>query len=136
MNPRDRDGDVLQYYRLINPSTEQPATGRRTQRRRRNIIIGAVAAAIAVSAAVIVIATTSGSSSRSGLIINGCNIGPDAQCPGADLHGANLAGADLHGANLAGANLAGVDVNSSGIIGTPSALPAGWVLVGGVLRQG
>ena len=117
---------MLQYYRLINPSTEQPATGRRTQRRRRNIIIGAVAAAIAVSAAVIVIATTSGSSSRSGLIINGCNIGPDAQCPGADLHGANLAGA----------NLAGVDVNSSGIIGTPSALPAGWVLVGGVLRQG
>ena len=125
MNPRDRDGGVLQYCRLMIPTTEQPATARRTQR-RRNVIIGATAAAIAVGAAVIVIATTSGSGSRSGTLVGTCDIGPGAQCPGANLTGANLAGA----------NLAGVDVNSSGIIGTPSALPAGWVLVGGVLRQG
>ena len=70
------------------PIAEQPATTRRTQR-RRNLIIAAGAAVIAVTAAVIVIATTSGSSSRAGVLVGTCNIGPGAQCPNADLRGAD-----------------------------------------------
>ncbi|CAB4822918.1 MAG: hypothetical protein F2737_11370 [Actinobacteria bacterium] len=64
------------------PTTEQPATARRTQRRRRNIIISAAAAIIAVTGAVIVIATTTGSGSRSGTLVNGCDTGIYRQCPG------------------------------------------------------
>jgi uncharacterized protein YjbI with pentapeptide repeats len=50
---------------------------------------------------------------------------------GANLSGANLSGANLSGANLSGANLMGV--LASGIIGTPAALPDGWVCTGGYL---
>lgn len=51
--------------------------------------------------------------------------------PGANLSGANLSGVDLTGADLTGASLNGV--RSGGIVGTPSALPTNWILVGGYL---
>lgn len=38
-------------------------------------------------------------------------------CPGCDLHGANLKRADLHGANLKGANLAGADLHAANLEG-------------------
>ena len=103
-------------------STEQPITGRRTQR-RRNLIIGAAAAVIAVTATVIVIATTSGSSSRFGALVGSCNIGPGAQCPGANLSFANLTSADLSFANLTsadltGANFYGADLYRANLTGT------------------
>jgi len=79
-------------------------------------------------------------------IVAGYLIGPGANLALANLTGANLSGATLTGANLryavlTGANLAGTDlsgtdltgVKSGGITGTPSALPAGWNLVGGYL---
>jgi uncharacterized protein YjbI with pentapeptide repeats len=50
---------------------------------------------------------------------------------GANLSDANLMGSDLTDANLSDANLTGVI--SGGIIGTPSALPPGWVLTKGYL---
>ncbi len=37
--------------------------------------------------------------------VNGCQIGPGAYCPGANLHGADLVNANLAGAHLPGANL-------------------------------
>ena len=60
---------------------------------------------------------------------------------GANLTGANLTNAYLTGANLTGvtltnATLTGADLTastSSGIIGTPTALPTGWSLVNGEL---
>lgn len=54
----------------------------------------------------------------------------------ADLHNASFGWANLSGANLGGANLASSSlswVRSGGIAGTPSALPAGWVLFSGTL---
>ena len=61
--------------------------------------------------------------------------------PGAALRRANLSGADLEGANLAGAELGETTlseatltaVRSGDITGTPSALPASWILTGGYL---
>ena len=58
-----------------------------------------------------------------------------------NLSGANLTGATLTGANLTGATLAGADlegatltsVQSGGITGTPSHLPANWQLIDGYL---
>jgi uncharacterized protein YjbI with pentapeptide repeats len=58
-----------------------------------------------------------------------------------DLTGANLSGAYLTGANFTGATVTNANLNvadmtgetSSGLIGTPSALPTGWSLIGGVL---
>jgi uncharacterized protein YjbI with pentapeptide repeats len=49
----------------------------------------------------------------------------------ADLQGVNLTDANLTGTDLSGANLTGVV--SSGIIGSPSHLPTGWILVNGFL---
>jgi hypothetical protein len=43
-------------------------------------------------------------------IVNGYQIGPDANLFGADLRGANLGGAKLEGANLEGANLEGANL--------------------------
>ncbi|MGA8724989.1 MAG: pentapeptide repeat-containing protein, partial [Acidimicrobiales bacterium] len=71
--------------------------------------------------------------------------------PGADLVVANLSGLDLAGLDLAGANLSSANLNSAnldsadlsgatlagvlagGIVGTPSALPPNWTLIGGWL---
>lgn len=61
--------------------------------------------------------------------------------PGADLSGLDLSGTDLTGCDLSGVNLDGTDltgtrlngVRSGGVTGTPSALPAGWVLRSGWL---
>ncbi len=74
-------------------------------------------------------------------LVDGYLVGPLANLTGANLTDANLSSADLGyaaltDANLSGANLSGVDLNrviSGGIIGTPSALPAGWLLVDGYL---
>ena len=55
-----------------------------------------------------------------------------------DLSGANLSGADLTSANLNATYLTDVDltnVKSGSISGTPSTLPAGWSLAGGVLHR-
>jgi len=51
--------------------------------------------------------------------------------PGANLNSANLANANLTRVNLTGATMIGVQ--SGGIVGTPSALPAGWAVVSGYL---
>jgi uncharacterized protein YjbI with pentapeptide repeats len=64
-----------------------------------------------------------------------------ADLSGADLTSTELTGADLYGANLTNSNLSGADLSgttlaglfSGGIIGTPSALPSGWILMGGYL---
>ena len=69
------------------------------------------------------------------------NISPDADLTEVDLTGADLTGKDLSYAtfyrtNLTGADLTGADlrgVRSDGIVGTPKALPAGWVLANGYL---
>jgi uncharacterized protein YjbI with pentapeptide repeats len=74
------------------------------------------------------------------------NFGPSASLQGCDLANVNLTNvnlsyaslgfATLTGATLTGANLTGTnltEVSSGGIIGTPSALPAGWSLVNGYL---
>jgi sulfatase modifying factor 1 len=66
----------------------------------------------------------------SGANLNGANLA------GASALNANFSGADLRNANLAGADLSGATLDgviSGGIIGTPSALPTGWTLVGGTL---
>jgi uncharacterized protein YjbI with pentapeptide repeats len=73
-------------------------------------------------------------------------IGPTANIAGADLIGLNLAGDDLSQLNvsngsLANTNLTGTDlsnanlsgVQSGGIVGQPSALPAGWFVLDGYL---
>lgn len=55
---------------------------------------------------------------------------------GAKLRGVNLSSATMHGTTLSGADLTDAtltDVLSSGIVGVPAALPAGWSLVDGVL---
>lgn len=72
------------------------------------------------------------------------NFGPFANLQGCDLANANLTNVDLAfarlgfatltGVNVTGADLTGADLtaaSSGGIIGTPSALPAGWSLVNG-----
>ncbi len=51
--------------------------------------------------------------------------------PSANLEGANLLGVNLNGINLGSAKLS--KVRSSGIIGTPTALPKDWVLRRGML---
>jgi uncharacterized protein YjbI with pentapeptide repeats len=56
---------------------------------------------------------------------------PNANFTGANLLGANLASSNLNNANFTGANLTGVI--SGGVTGTPSALPAGWIISGGYL---
>ena len=74
-------------------------------------------------------------------LIDGYLIGPtadltDADLTDADLRGVNLTGANLTGANLEGANLATailIGVQSGGITGTPSHLPADWQLINGYL---
>ena len=47
------------------------------------------------------------------LTINGCVIEPFAQCPNADLSGADLSNIDLSGADLSRANLTGADLRHS-----------------------
>jgi uncharacterized protein YjbI with pentapeptide repeats len=74
-------------------------------------------------------------------LVDGYLVGPLANLTGANLTDADLSSADLGystlaDANLSGADLSGVDLNrviSGGIIGTPSALPSGWLLVDGYL---
>ena len=54
----------------------------------------------------------------------------------ANLNGVDLTGADLHGADLSNADLSYATltgVQSSGITGTPTALPQNWRLVDGYL---
>ncbi len=132
------------------------------------MMASAVVGVLAVGTTVVVIATTTGNDSRSGTltgtVINGCTIGPRAQCVGANLTGANLTGADLSranlnsailtdtfatsyatlsGASLIGANLTGADlyfvnlngVISSGITGVPERLPPGWAIIDRQLVQ-
>jgi uncharacterized protein YjbI with pentapeptide repeats len=88
-------------------------------------------------------------------------VGPDANLQGCDLSGTDLSNTDLSEANLShddlsgfdlshtnlsfallgGANVAGADlsdadltgVHTGGLVGTPSALPSGWVLYNGYL---
>lgn len=50
-------------------------------------------------------------------VINGCTIGPKAQCAGADLRHADLKNADLNGADLTGANLARADLRHADLRG-------------------
>jgi subtilase family serine protease len=77
--------------------------------------------------------------------LQGCNL-TDADLAGLNLTGANLFNADLTSANLSDAILTDANLSdanlddanltgviSGGIIGTPSALPPGWSLVGGYL---
>ena len=52
-----------------------------------------------------------------GIVINGCPIEPNAQCPGADLSKVNLGEANLSGANLAGANLSGSSLMTTNLSG-------------------
>ena len=59
-------------------------------------------------------------------LIDGYLIGPTA-----DLTGANLSNLDLNGVDLSNAILTGVQ--SGGITGTPSHLPANWQLIDGYL---
>lgn len=54
---------------------------------------------------------------------------PGSNFDGADLSRANLASSYFENANFANANLTGVV--SGGVTGTPSNLPAGWILSGG-----
>lgn len=66
-----------------------------------------------------------------------------ANLSGADLSNVNMANADLAGAIVTGTNLTGADlanavltgVVSGGIVGQPTALPAGWALVNGTLAE-
>jgi len=96
------------------------------------MMASAVVGVLAVGTPVVVIATTTGNDSRSGTptgtVINGCTIGPRAQCVGANLTGANLTGADLYFVNLNG-------VISSGITGVPERLPPGWAIIDRQLVQ-
>jgi uncharacterized protein YjbI with pentapeptide repeats len=72
---------------------------------------------------------------------NGNLVGPGADLSAADLSGQNLTGLNMTGVILTGANLAGADLTgtvlaheqSSGLRGTPAALPANWSLLGGYL---
>ena len=60
----------------------------------------------------------------------------NANLTNADLTNADLSNATLTGTTLTGATLTGTNLNnenSSGIVGTPSAFPSGWSLVGGFL---
>jgi uncharacterized protein YjbI with pentapeptide repeats len=89
-------------------------------------------------------------------LVDGYLIGPSADLSGAALSSADLAGVDLKGANLDEANLGGSDLTdavlidsdmqsadltgadltgvvSGEIFGTPSALPAPWILSSGYL---
>ena len=57
-----------------------------------------------------------------GTVVNGCAIGPNAQCKGAklagaDLHDANLSGANLEGADLSGANLMSSNLTNANLTG-------------------
>jgi hypothetical protein len=45
-----------------------------------------------------------------GSVLEGCTIGPDAECTGADLSRSNLSGADLRGARLTDVDLTGSDL--------------------------
>ena len=65
------------------------------------------------------------------ILVNGYLIGPGADLSDADLSGADLFGIDLSGADLSGADLTGV--SSGEITGTPSGLPADWILANGYL---
>jgi uncharacterized protein YjbI with pentapeptide repeats len=60
----------------------------------------------------------------------------DADLSGADLRYANLNGASLSGADLSGADLSGAHLNgivSGGITGSPTGLPASYMLVNGYI---
>jgi uncharacterized protein YjbI with pentapeptide repeats len=50
-----------------------------------------------------------------GTVVNGCEIKPYTQCPGADLSFANLHGADLSNANLSFANLTWADLEGANL---------------------
>lgn len=50
-------------------------------------------------------------------VINGCTIGPKAQCAGVDLRHAELKNANLNGADLTGANLARADLRHADLRG-------------------
>ncbi len=64
-------------------------------------------------------------------LINGYLVGPGADLSNADLANADLNNADLNNADLSNATLTGVQ--SGGITGTPSHLPANWQLIDGYL---
>ncbi|MTB17708.1 MAG: hypothetical protein F2919_06950, partial [Actinobacteria bacterium] len=59
------------------PNTDVPDASPRSRRRRRNLIAVAVAAVLAITGTVVAITVSGGS--RSGTIINGCNLVPGAQ---------------------------------------------------------
>jgi hypothetical protein len=72
-----------------------------------------------------------------GLDLSGVNL-TGANLFNADLTGANLSGAKLTGASITDANLSGANLSaviSGGLIGSPSALPPGWSVVGGFLEE-
>lgn len=63
-------------------------------------------------------------------------VSTNADLSGVNLTGVNLTGVNLSRANLSGANLSYADlsrVRSTGIQGTPKALPDGWILKDGCL---
>lgn len=72
---------------------------------------------------------------------SGSSCSPAMFHPGADLSGLDLTGFDLHRCDLTGINLTGTDLSGtnlhlargSGIIGTPSAMPAGFGVANGLL---
>ena len=79
------------------PNLDVPETSPRSSRRRRNLIAAAVVAVLAITGTVVAI--TVSRDSRSGAL-GPCTIGPNAQCPGADLTRANLQFMNLSGAAL------------------------------------
>jgi len=52
-----------------------------------------------------------------GTVVNGCEIVPYTECPGADLRGADLSGANLYNANLSSAKLMGADLSGANLTG-------------------
>lgn len=64
-------------------------------------------------------------------LVDGYLVGAQANLTNANLSNADLGGTDLDGTKLSGAVLSGV--SSGGIVGIPSSLPDGWMIVHGYL---
>ena len=102
------------------------------------------------------LADTATAKASSGSICDPSGIYPGKDLSGADLHGVNLDYCDLTGVNFSGVNLSGANLshdtfdgtnltgadlsganltasNGSGIVGTPTAMPAGWTIGAGRL---
>ncbi|MSW20436.1 MAG: hypothetical protein F2873_06025, partial [Actinobacteria bacterium] len=72
------------------PSTDAPAIQGRSRRRRRSTIVWSVSGVLLAAAAIVLVVSISGSGSRSGTLVNGCDVVRLAQCPDADLANTDL----------------------------------------------